>query len=130
MIDEQERQLKKFLQLARQLRKGKDEKKILGIISSMKEQGKPMSLQVINELRMLEIMNSPYSQPLQGMIRTIEQCLNQKDDRPSTNQTRRKKQAKAETVKSPNEIGDVSTRRLIKAFEAYNKREESKTSTG
>lgn len=33
-------------------------------------------------------------------------------------------------MKSPNEMGDASTRKLIKAFEAYNRREESKTSTG
>ena len=42
------------------------------MIASLKESDKPLPMQAINELRMLELMSSPYSQPLHGMIKNIE----------------------------------------------------------
>lgn len=77
-MEDQTRQLNKFLQLSRQLRKGKDEKKIMDLISSMKDSGRPLPLSAINQLKVLEIMNSPYGQPLQNMIKTIESQLTKK----------------------------------------------------
>ena len=77
-MEDQTRQLNKFLQLSRQLRKGKDEKKIMDLISSLKDSGRPLPLSAINQLKVLEIMNSPYGQPLQNMIKTIESQLTKK----------------------------------------------------
>ena len=50
-------------------------------MGSMKDSGKPLPLQMINELRMLEIMSSPYSQPLMGMIKQIETEMTKKQEK-------------------------------------------------
>lgn len=61
VVQEQKRQLKKFLQLTRQLRKGKDEKKVIDLIKRAKASAEPLPLVELNELKTLEIMESPYS---------------------------------------------------------------------
>jgi hypothetical protein len=38
----------------------------------MRDNQKPLPLATVNELRKLELMESPYSQPLIGMIKEIE----------------------------------------------------------
>jgi len=72
VVQEQKRQLKKFLHLTRQLHKGKDEKKVIELIKRAKATAEPLPLAELNELKNLEIMESPYSQSLHGMIKDIE----------------------------------------------------------
>lgn len=70
--DDQKRKLKKVLDLAKQLNKKKDEVKIKEMLEKVSEQQRPLPMSIINELRKLELMESPYSQPLIGMIKEIE----------------------------------------------------------
>lgn len=57
----QKHKLKKFLSMSKQLGKQKDEKKIKELLQVLKDTNKPLPQSVIKELKMLEIMNSPYS---------------------------------------------------------------------
>ena len=60
-------------------------------MTSMKESGRPLPLHQINELRMLELMSSPYSQPLMGMIKQSEKdYYSKKEDRPKSTAPRQK----------------------------------------
>ena len=42
----------------------------------MRDSQKPLPLATVNELRKLELMESPYSQPLIGMIKEMEGQIN------------------------------------------------------
>ena len=70
--DDQKRKLKKVLELAKQLNKKKDAAKIKEMLDLVGESQRPLPMSTVNELRKLELMESPYSQPLIGMIKEIE----------------------------------------------------------
>lgn len=61
-------------------------------MSSLRESGKPLAEQKIKELKSLEMMSSPYSQSLQGMIKSIEKSVEENErERPSSKTSKRKK---------------------------------------
>ena len=129
--NEQKHKLKKFLQLSKQLQKPKDEKKIKELLQILKETNKPLPVSVIRELKVLEIMNSPYSQPLMGMIKDIENQINRKIaeekqqqqvvTRPQTIQRYHKREMSEVPRTQEQLMIDGSSRRLELAIEAYNK---------
>ncbi len=60
--EDQRRKLKKVLELAKQLNKKKDAAKIKEMLQQLVgEAQRPLPLSTINELRKLELMESPYS---------------------------------------------------------------------
>lgn len=68
-IEEQKRKLKHFMKLAKQLKSLKDLKKIKDMLLYLKQTQKPLPLSKMNELKMLEIMSSPYNQSLIAMLK-------------------------------------------------------------
>jgi hypothetical protein len=122
--NEQKRKLRKFLDLSKQLQKPKDEKKIKDLLSVLQESNKPLPMKYIGELKVLEIMGSPYSQPLMGMIREIEAQINRRfgDDLKYRHQSKKHKRHESEgPVKTEDLVIIRSSRRLELAMEAYNK---------
>ena len=92
------------------MRKGKDEKKIKELMDTMKVSGKPLPLQLINELRMLEMMSSPYSQPLKGMIKQIEAELTKRQDRDKSEKERPSSKATKKSVNQFSKTDDLTSR--------------------
>jgi len=60
-IDDQRRRLESFLLLARQAQAKRDITKIKDLIRQIDETSKPLPMSRINELKMLELMTSPYN---------------------------------------------------------------------
>jgi hypothetical protein len=68
-VDDQRRKLKSFLKLALQLKSNKDELKIKELLDHLKLTKRPLPMAKINELKYLDLMASPYNQPLVSMIK-------------------------------------------------------------
>ena len=68
-IEDQRRRLESFLCLAQQAKSKKDIVKIQDMIRQIDETGKPLPMSRINELKLLELMASPYNQSLIAMIK-------------------------------------------------------------
>ena len=68
-LEDQRRRLESFLSLAQQAKSKRDINKIQDMIKQIDETGKPLPMSRINELRMLELMASPYNQSLIAMIK-------------------------------------------------------------
>lgn len=89
--DDQKRKLKKVMELAKQLNKKKDATKIKEMLQQVAESQKPLPMGTINELRKLELMESPYSQPLIGMIKEIEAQIHNRFGTGETTKRKKKK---------------------------------------
>jgi hypothetical protein len=59
--EDQKRKLKKVFELAKQLNKKKDMAKIKSMIDLISESQHPLPMSTVNDLRKLELMESPYS---------------------------------------------------------------------
>ena len=68
-VDDQRRRLESFLCLAQQAKSKKDISKIQDMIKQIDDSGKPLPMTKINELKLLELMASPYNQSLIAMIK-------------------------------------------------------------
>ena len=60
-VEDQRRRLESFLSLAQQAKSKRDIVKIQEMIRQIDETGKPLPVSRINELRLLELMASPYN---------------------------------------------------------------------
>ena len=76
-LEDQRRRLESFLSLAQQAKSKRDIQKIQDMIRQIDETGKPLPLTRINELKLLELMASPYNQSLIAMIK-VELDLSRK----------------------------------------------------
>lgn len=68
-LEDQRRRLESFLSLAQQAKSKRDIHKIQDMIKQIDETQKPLPMTRINELKLLELMASPYNQSLIAMIK-------------------------------------------------------------
>jgi hypothetical protein len=60
-LNEQKRKLNHFLKLAQQMKSVADENKINELLEVLTTTKKPLAMSKINELKLLEMMSSPYN---------------------------------------------------------------------
>jgi len=60
-MEDQKRRLESFMTLARQAKSQKDQHKIRELLEELKRTQRPLPISRVNELKLLELMTSPYN---------------------------------------------------------------------